>query len=526
MDGLRSNISSSSQTFLSTDYADIDSIWAAFKTTVTSAMDQHVPTKMTSTLRTHPWVNTNLRKLMRKKQRAHRLAKPTRQARDWNRYKKLQAEAQRSTRKAYKGYMEDIVSQDLKENSKRFWSFIKSKRQEASGVSALMNEDGYLQNDSSVKAEILTKQFQSVYTREDTDSIPEKGPSPYQPMQDISINPNGVKKLLKDLKPYKAAGSGGIPTYILRSAAEELSPILSRIYQFSLDTGSVPSDWREALIVPLFKKRLKHMASNYRPVSLTAVACKVLEHIVHSSIMRHLDQNSILTVKQHGFRKKRSTVTQLVVTTQGIASSLRSGKDQVDVVLLDFSKAFDKVPHQRLLYKLNYYGVRGDTLDWISSLLGHSKQQVLLDGCKSSQLDVISDVPQGTVLGPLLLLAYINDLPEADAHSDSHLFADDCFVYRLVRSDADAARLQEDLEALEKWEKLWQMQFHPEKCQVIRISLHKHSERQTQYKLHGHTLEVVDSGKYLGVNISHDLSAYSCGRDGSQSIKDPWILEA
>ena len=187
--------------------------------------------------------------------------------------------------------------------------------------------------------------------------------------------------------------------------AEELSPILSRIYQFSLDTGSVPSDWREALIVPLFKKGLKHMASNYRPVSLTSVACKVLEHIVHSNIMQYLDQNSILTVKQHGFRKKQSTVTQLVATIQGIASSLHSGKDQAHMVLLDFSKAFDKVPHQLLLYKLNYYGVRKDTLDWISSFLGHRKQQVLLDRCKLSQLNVISGVPMGTVLGPLLILA-------------------------------------------------------------------------------------------------------------------------
>ena len=130
------------------------------------------------------------------------------------------------------------------------------------------------------------------------------------------------------------------------------------------------------------------MASNFRPVSLTSLACKVLEHIIHSNIMRHLDQNSIPTMKQHGFCKKRSTVTQLVATIQGIARSLRSGKDQVDVVLLDFSKAFDKAPHQRLLYKLNYYGVRGDTLDWISSFLIHRKQQVLLDGCNSSQLGV------------------------------------------------------------------------------------------------------------------------------------------
>ena len=111
------------------------------------------------------------------------------------------------------------------------------------------------------------------------------------------------------------------------------------------------------------------------------------------------------------------------------------------MVSIAFSKALDEVPHQRLLYKLNYYGVRGDDLDWIQSFLGHRKQQVLLDGCKSSQLNVISDVPQGTVLGPFLFLALIYDLPEAVVHSDSLLFADDCLVYILVRLDADAARL-------------------------------------------------------------------------------------
>ena len=141
--------------------------------------------------------------------------------------------------------------------------------------------------------------------------------------------------------------------------------------------------------------------------------------------MRHSDQKNILTVKQHGFRKRRSCVTQLVTTIQGIARQLRSGTDQVDVILLDFAKAFDKVPNRRLLYKL---GVRGHTIQWIEVLLGHRKQRVLLDGCRSSQADVISGVPQGTVLGPLLFLAFINDLPEAVNHS--RLFADDCLLYR------------------------------------------------------------------------------------------------
>ena len=211
-------------------------------------------------------------------------------------------------------------------------------------------------------------------------------------------------------------------------------------------------------------------------------------------------------MKQHGFRKKWSAVTQLVATIQGIASSLQSGKDQVDVVLLDFSKVFNRFPRQQLLYKLNFYGVRGEILEWIRSFLGHRKQQVLLDGCKSAQADVISGMPQGTVLGPLLFLADISDLPEAVDHSDSCLFADDCLVCKLFKSDTDAMRLQEDLEALEEWEKLWQMQFHPEKCQVIRINHNKCLERKTDYKLQGHTLEVLDSGKYPRVNISSDLS--------------------
>ncbi|MCG8035005.1 MAG: reverse transcriptase family protein, partial [Candidatus Thiodiazotropha taylori] len=270
--------------------------------------------------------------------------------------------------------------------------------------------------------------------------------------------------------------------------------------------GQVPSEWRRALIVPLFKKGLKHLPSNYRPVSLTSMACKVLEHIIHSNIMRHFDENDILTVKQHGFRKRRSCVTQLATTIQGIASKLRAGRDQVDVVLLDFAKAFDKVPHRRLLYKLSYYGVRGQTLQWVEAFLGQRTQQVLLDGSCSSQADVISGVPQGTVLGPLLFLAFINDLPEAVNHSDPRLFADDCLLFRLVRTEDDARKLQEDLDALEEWETKWQMKFHPEKCQVIRINLNKRFESQSSYSLHGHKLEVVDSAKYLGVHLSNDLT--------------------
>ena len=211
LDGLRSTVAEASRSFLSTLFDDIEVMWTAVKTTITSALDKHVPTKLTSTRHTHPWVNTNLRRLMRRKQRAHRKAKQTGQPRDWERFKRLQAEVQRSTRKVHRSYMQDVVSADLKEKPKRFWSYIKSRRQEASGVAPLINKDGFLQSNTPAKAEILNDQFQSVYTQEDTDNIPDKGPSPFTSMHEISINSNGVKKLLKDLKPYKAPGPDGIP---------------------------------------------------------------------------------------------------------------------------------------------------------------------------------------------------------------------------------------------------------------------------------------------------------------------------
>ena len=165
-------------------------------------------------------------------------------------------------------------------------------------------------------------------------------------------------KRLKGLKPFDAIGPDSIPAFVLKAAAaDEVAPILTRIYQTPLDTGQVPSDWRDAWIVPVFKKGDKIKSANYRPVSLTWITCKLMEHIVNSNVMAHLDQHSILKDSQHGFRKKRSCETQLVITIQEIASRLSKGS-QEDIILLDFAKSFDEVPHSRLLYKIEYYGIQ------------------------------------------------------------------------------------------------------------------------------------------------------------------------
>ena len=407
---------------------------------------------------------------------------------------------------AHKQYMVSIVSEDFTSKSKKFWSYVASKRQDSAGVAPLKNTEGFLQSDSLRKAEILNQQFQSAFTEEDTSNIPSKGDSPFPDMENIQVNAEGVKKLLLDLKVDKATGPDSIPAFILKTASDELAPILTRIFQLSLETGDVPHDWRQAWVVPIFKKGERHLASNYRPVSLTSITCKILEHIIHSSIMKHFDQHATLTDSQHGFRRKRSCVTQLVVTVHEIAQHLAQDS-QVDVILLDFSKAFDKVPHARLLTKLAHYGVRNKTLNWISAFLSQRQQQVALEGVLSPSVAVQSGVPQGTVLGPLLFLAFINDLPDNIKFSNTKLFADDSLLFKQITSPEDSLQLQKDLSSLEQWEKTWQMAFNPDKCNVIRIAPNKEKDiLQTAYSLHGQTLETTSSNKYLGVSVADDLS--------------------
>ena len=331
-------------------------------------------------------------------------------------------------------------------------------------------------------------------------SLPESS-TPVMP--DITIIQEGVFKLLENLDPNKSSGPDEIPAKILKLAAKELAPALTKIFQSSLDTGKLPDSWLQANITPLFKKGDRHLASNYRPVSLTSICCKTLEHIIHSNIMKHFSKHNILTDRQHGFRRGHSCETQLILTAHDLAKSLDS-KSQVDMAIMDFSKAFDVVPHNRLLSKLKHHGIQNKTLVWISAFLQNRTQRVLVSGDKSSWCDVLSGVPQGTVLGPLLFLTYINDLPE-NIQSTVRLFADDCVIYREIRHDLDAQILQDDLNTLEKWEQKWLMKFNLDKCFIMKLT-HARSTKSHEYTLGGKPLLETKSHSYLGVCINNKLN--------------------
>ena len=219
--------------------------------------------------------------------------------------------------------------------------------------------------------------------------------------------------------------------------------------------------------------------------------------------MGHLDEHHVLSDCQHGFRRRRSCETQLLTLSDELVKSLNTNK-QHDLAVLDFSKAFDRVPHRRLLAKLHHYGIRGHTLKWIEAFLTDRTQKVIVDGATSEPAPVVSGVPQGSVLGPILFLVFINDLP-LEVSSKTRLFADDCVVYREINHMQDCTALQEDLDKLASWEKKWGMSFHPEKCSILRV-YRKRNPIIYDYTLKGHKLVSEQQTKYLGVHISQNLS--------------------
>ena len=328
------------------------------------------------------------------------------------------------------------------------------------------------------------------------------GQSPHKTMDDITFTVEGIEKLLRGINAKKATGPDEVPSRILKECASEIAPIFRIIFQQSWSTGEVPADWRCANVTAIFKKGDRTTPANYRPVSLTSVPCKLMEHIIFSNVMSHCDEHEILKHYQHGFRRKHSCESQLIITLEELQRQL-DNNIQSDVLILDFSKAFDKVDHHRLTLKLDFYGVRGCTNKWITNWLAERTQTVVLGGKRSAEASVTSGVPQGTVLGPLLFLMYVNDIGEG-VSSSIRLFADDCVLYRPIQSQADAVQLQQDLTSLEQWSNTWKMSFNASKCYKMSVSRKQHPYG-ADYFINNKKLTDVFHNPYLGVELQADL---------------------
>ncbi len=376
---------------------------------------------------------------------------------------------------------------------------------------APLKVNGITHTDATERAQALNNQFHSAFTTPkplklshiSEYNILRSKQHPQHEMEEIIITSTGVAKLLKNLNPNKAIGPDKISPHFLKEVHSEIAPIIADLLNSSLESGVVPTDWNHAIVTPVFKKGSKCKPENYRPISLTCILSKLMEHIFVSNIVKHLDKHHILYEFQHGFRSKLSCETQLVTFIQEITDNMANG-NQTDVAVMDFSKAFDKVDHLRLLLKLKRIGINNKTVNWIESFLKNRQQKVVVDGHESGNCPVLSGVPQGSVLGPCLFLMYINDMPENLA-SKTRLFANDTIVYFTISSQTDCNTLQSDLDKLQKWEEEWLMAFNPDKCEIIHIS-RKRKPIISSYKLHNKILKSADKVKYLGATITQDLS--------------------
>jgi hypothetical protein len=321
-------------------------------------------------------------------------------------------------------------------------------------------------------------------------------------LDSISATEEEVYDMIKCIDTSKATGPDGISPKLLYEAGVTIVPSLTHLINLSLSLAKVPQNWKIANVIPLFKKGDKFDTNNYRPVSLLSCVSKILERVVFKHLYNYLRDNGLLSPNQSGFQQGDSTVNQLSYLYHTFCEALDKKKD-VHIVFCDISKAFDRVWHEGLIYKLQRIGINGCLLHWLKNYLSERFQRVVIRG-QASELGLIkAGVPQGSVLGPLLFLIYINDLT-AVTRSNMKLFADDTSLYVEFDNPQTASDIiNEDLEKVQSWADQWLVKFSPSKTNLMTCSYKK--KDYPPIKFNNKTLTSVDSQKHLGLTFSSNL---------------------
>ena len=397
---------------------------------------------------------------------------------------------------------EKKITTNLKDNCKPFYSYLRSKRTLKTCVGSLLKTDGTLTQNESETSEVLADAFCSVFTEEPEGPLQEEcyvSNSKNNVIEDIVITASEVAQELKNIDVSKSQGPDNIHPKLLKSLAgnNQFVGALTELFNTCATTGKIPLAWKEADVVGLFKKGSKKDALNYRPVSLTSVVCKIYEKFLHRHILRFVEED--INSSQHGFVHGKSCFSNLLESVQEILSHLEDG-NPVDVFYMDFWKAFDSVPHFRLLTKMENMGINGNTLKIVRDFLSGRTIRVCVGRNKSEVRFVISGVPQGSVLGPLLFVIFIDDLVEC-LKGCSKLFADDL---KLIVNANNKTDTELDISALRSWELLWLLKFNPEKCKVLHLDFNDNPHHQ--YTYNNVTLKQLDDkDKDLGLYPDSNL---------------------
>ena len=402
-------------------------------------------------------------------------------------------------------YERSLISR-MKENPKLLHSYIRHKKKLRPAVGPLTLACGDLTDDPRTMADCFVSAFSSVFT-----TVTPVNPAPHQlndtTLDQINFTLGDVLEILSNLDANSAMGPDGLHPHLLKCCSSALARPIFMIFSRSVLAGSLPVEWKRSFVVPIFKKGSRYDPLNYRPVSLTSVPCKCLEKLIFRDLYAFLQDNSLLSEHQFGFRPGHSTEDQLLLTYNVISRDVDEGHI-VDLILFDFSKAFDIVCHSMLIEKLRLIGVHGQVLIWLKDFLSGRTMQVMVKNTFSAEREVLSGVPQGSVLGPVLFLVYINHV----AHNlacDYKIFADDLKIYMCIDSKnplgTPTQQLQADINQLHATAFSWGLKMNLKKCAVLRFKRRFHENRAPHYLLEGKQIPCNSSQVDLGVTVDEEL---------------------
>ena len=364
----------------------------------------------------------------------------------------------------------------LKTNSKHFYSYAKKLSKTHVGIGPLTNSNSETVSCPQKMAEMLSEQYASVWTKPKVTNTNDthQNNSGFL-LSDISCTPSDLEIVIDELTDNASPGPDKYPAILLKKCKTSLSYPLSLIWRKSLDTTTINDTQKSANVIPIHKGGSKGVPKNYRPIALTSHLIKIFEKVVRNAIVAFLEEHDLFNPSQHGFRFGRSCLSQLLEHYDKITRLLAEGHD-VDVVYVDFAKAFDKVDINIAMEKIRKLGISGLLADWIYCFLSNRTQQVVVSSCKSKPKEVISGVPQGSVLGPLIFLILISDIDRDIATSFLSSFADDTRIGQAVDCENDAYTLQQDLQSVYKWCEDNNMAFNSEKFECMSYVSHKRNE--------------------------------------------------
>lgn len=474
---------------------DMQEMWNYFITALNGMIETNTKLIKSTQNPLKPWLKGELIKHIQHKRTLWRKYKRSGREEDFDSHRRYSNWIDMTMKQARSNYENALV-----ERPKAFYSYIRQHLSSKVSAPIIQSPDGHMCSSNSESADTLASHFESVYSPETDGPLPAyNGHVNFANISDVEFSVEDVKKILKNLKRDSSPGPDKISPRLVNECADCLCYPVYLLFKNSLASASLPNIWKTSVITPIFKKGDKCQASNYRPISLTSVLCKALERLIVDNILPFLMNNNMIPPFQHGFVPNHSVITNLLASINSWTMALDSG-NPTDIIYLDFSKAFDKVPHRRLLLKLKAAGINGKLLQWIENFLCDRTFQVKVGKDVSKSCCAYSGVPQGSVLGPVLFLVYTSDMLYS-LDCQTSVYADDTKIFGNPLTES--ASIQSDLDKIKKWCDDWLIPLNVDKCSILHLGK---TNPQFAYNVNGNQLKPVTSQVDLGVTVTYDLS--------------------